>query len=118
MISKPLALQTPAGPTLEINAALGVTLKPVPLTISVPVNMMTLLPPTGAVGRTAMVAVAVVRLVIVRFDTLTPAPRIASVVPCTQCVRLPVMVTSTDAPCCALDKHGSEPVTHTLTRLG
>jgi hypothetical protein len=50
------------GPTLKIDAAPGVTLKPVPLTISEPVNMMTLLPPTGAVGLTAMVAVATVGL--------------------------------------------------------
>ena len=50
-------------------AALGVTLKPVPLSYLEPVIMMTLLPPTGAVGETAMVAVAVVGLMIVRFDT-------------------------------------------------
>src|ERR1035437_8760745 len=53
------------GPTLMISAALGVTLNPVPPTISEPVIMVTLFPPTGAVGETEMVAVAVVGLVIV-----------------------------------------------------
>lgn len=120
-IAKTFALQPPAGPTLLISAAFGVTLKPVPLTISVPVIMITLLPPTGAVGKTAMVAVAVFGLVIVKFETLTPAPSMASVVPWTQFVEgllEPVIVTSTLAPCCALDTHGFEPVTQTLTRLG
>ena len=105
-------------PTLKIDAALGVTLKPVPLTISEPVSMITLLPPTGAVGLTAMVAVATVGLRICRFDTLTPAPRIASVVPWTQCVKEPVIVTSTLDACCAFDTHGTTPVTHTLISLG
>ena len=66
----------------------------------------------------AIVAVAVVGLVMVKLATLTPAPRIASVVFCTQFVNDPVMVTSTLAPCWALDTHGFDPVTQTLTRLG
>ena len=65
--------------------------------------MITLLPPTGAVGETEMVAVAVVGLVTVRLATVTPAPRMASVVPLTQFVSDPVIVTPTVEPCAALD---------------
>src|SRR5580698_661212 len=89
-----LPWQVTAGPTLTIEAALGMTLNELPLSICEPVYITTELPPTGAVGLMAMVAVAVVGLVMVSSEMLTPAPRIASVVPCTQLVRLPVMTTS------------------------
>src|SRR5580698_958248 len=95
-----------------MNAALGVTLNPLPLTICDPVYMTTELPPMGAVGLIAMVAVAVVGLVMVRLDTLTPAPNMASVVPWTQFVSDPVMTTLSRVwPCAPLDGL-------TLTRLG
>jgi hypothetical protein len=74
--------------------------------------MTTVLPPTGAVAEMAIVAVAVVGLVMVRFDTVMPAPRMASVVPSTQLVNEPVMTTSFRvAPCAPLEGM-------TLRRLG
>src|SRR5580658_1104359 len=89
-------------------AALGVTLNPVPPSTSEPVIIVTLLPPTGAVGETEMVAVAVVGLVTTRSATVTPAPRMASVGLGQvgpnehQLVSDPVMVTSSVEPCGAL----------------
>src|SRR5580692_2827009 len=99
-----LPWQVTAGPTLTMDAALGMTLNELPLMTWEPVYMTTELPPRGAVGLMAMVAVAVVGLVMVSSETVTPAPRMASVVPSTQLVRLPVMTTSLRvAPCAPLE---------------
>jgi hypothetical protein len=82
--------------------------------------MITLLPPTGAVGDTLMVAVAEVGLVITRSATVTPAPITNSELPCTQLVSEPVMVTLVPPdPCGALETHdGRSAVTHALTSEG
>ncbi len=76
-----------------------VTVKPlVSVTTSPPVVTVTLRAPLAAAGSMFSTAVAVVAELMVSVATVIPAPKLAVVVPCTQCVNCPVRLTL--SPCC------------------
>ena len=71
------------------------------VTTSVPVESDTARVPSAAAGSMFKTAVAVVVEVTVSEATVTPAPKVAVVVPCTKCVYCPVIATDRFCwPCC------------------
>ena len=79
-----------------------VTVKPLfRVTTSAPVVTVTLRAPAAAAGSMFSAAVAVVAELTVSVATVIPAPKLAVLLPCTQCVNCPVRFTdSFVCPCC------------------
>ena len=90
------------GFTVVSTAVPLVTVKPlVRVTTSAPVVTDTLRAPAAAAASMFTTAVAVVAVFTVSEATVMPAPKLAVLVPCTQCVNCPVRFTlSFVCPCC------------------
>jgi hypothetical protein len=89
------------GTTLEMAG--GAMVKPFTSDATSPiVVIVTVCGPEFAVGLTVICADADVALFTVRLFTVTPAPKLAVVVPCNQWVAAPVIAMLRDAPCAAL----------------
>src|SRR5215469_13458282 len=81
------------GEKAEMTAGPGLTEKPlIRVATSLPVVTVTLRAPRAASGSTVMVAVAAVGEETVNGTTLTPGPKLATLVPCTKCVNSPLML--------------------------